>query len=41
MIDYRHIYSTRRFMGRNQDFIEHLILGVCLILGLSVVMGWV
>lgn len=40
MIDYRHEYAARQFYKRNEDFIEHVILGLCLVAGLAVILGW-
>ena len=38
MIYYKHIVHARNTMERNRDFIEYMLIGACLIIG--VVMGW-
>lgn len=40
MICYRRWYELRRSAERNRDFIEHVVLGVCLLIALSLLLGW-
>ncbi len=39
MISYHHIYEAKMKAKQNMDFIEYMILGLCLLIGAMVLFG--